>query len=78
VSATHADSQYVAAEALEWLIDSAVDTHAGVAWATTRSSGECDPTLYSGGAGVVMTLLEAYEHFHSDRFADLRRSEEMG
>lgn len=69
--ATHVDSEDVAAEALEWLIDSAVDTNAGVAWSTTRSSEERDPTLYSGGAGVVMALLEAYEHFGDDRFADL-------
>jgi lantibiotic modifying enzyme len=71
VSATHADPEHIAAQALEWLIDSAITTDTGVAWGTTRSSDERDPTLYGGGAGVIMALLEAYEHFGDDRFADL-------
>ncbi len=29
-----------------------------------------DPTLYSGAAGIVITLLEAHRHFGDDRYAD--------
>lgn len=80
MSATHADAESLAAQALEWLIDCAVDTNDGLAWSTTRSSNDRDPTLYGGGAGVVMALLEAHEHFGGDRFADvaLAASKELG
>lgn len=70
VSAAHADPQAVAARALEWLLDSSFATEDGVAWGATRSAGERDPSLYSGGAGIVMALLEGHRHFGDDRFGE--------
>jgi hypothetical protein len=80
VSAEHADPQAVAAQALEWLVSSSTVTENGVAWGTTRSSAQRDPTLYGGGAGIVIALLEAHRHFSDDRFADvaIRASQELG
>ncbi|MHB8340956.1 MAG: lanthionine synthetase LanC family protein [Mycobacteriales bacterium] len=60
----------LAAGALEWLLASAQATDAGLAWTATRSADELDPTLYSGAAGIVVTLLEAYRHFGDDRFGE--------
>jgi hypothetical protein len=75
-----ADPEAVAALALEWLVDSAFVTESGVAWGTTRSASERDPSLYSGSAGIVMALLEAHRHFDDDRFADvaIEASRELG
>ncbi|MHB2023419.1 MAG: lanthionine synthetase LanC family protein [Mycobacteriales bacterium] len=60
----------LAVGALEWLLASAQVTDAGLAWTATRSADELDPTLYSGAAGIVVTLLEAYRHFGEDRFGE--------
>jgi len=80
VHAERADAQATAARALEWLIDSSTVTEVGIAWGTTRPSGERDPSLYSGGAGNVMALLEAHRHFGDDRFADraIEATRELG
>ena len=80
VNAMHADSEGTIEKSLDWLISSARVTDNGVAWADSRSAEELLPTLYSGGAGIVMTLLEAYRHFNDDRFGDiaLRASREIG
>jgi lantibiotic modifying enzyme len=80
VSAEHADPQAAAARALEWLVSSSTVTENGVAWGATRSSAERDPSLYGGGAGNVMALLEAHRHFNDDRFADVAivASQELG
>jgi hypothetical protein len=43
----------------------------GLAWPSRTSDDETDPTLYSGSAGVVLTLLEAREHFDDDRYGEL-------
>ncbi|MEV0396263.1 lanthionine synthetase LanC family protein [Polymorphospora rubra] len=43
---------------------------AGLTWASTAVDEEVDHTLYSGGAGVVLTLLEAQRHFRDDRYGD--------
>jgi hypothetical protein len=64
------DAETVAAGALDWLLSSALPAGTGLAWAGTTDSGELDPTLYSGGAGIVITLLEAHRHFRDDRYAD--------
>jgi lanthionine synthetase-like protein len=74
VSVIHADPIPLAEAALEWLIASARTTEHGLAWADTRTSTELNPNLYLGGAGVVMTLLEAYRHYDDDRFAELALS----
>jgi Lanthionine synthetase C-like protein len=71
VNAAVVDPADIAEKALDWLIASARATEQGLAWADTRSDDELVPNLYSGGAGIVMTLLEAYGHYGDDRFADL-------
>ncbi|BCJ69288.1 lanthionine synthetase LanC family protein [Polymorphospora rubra] len=43
---------------------------AGLTWASTAVDEEVDHTLYSGGAGVVLALLEAQRHFRDDRYGD--------
>ncbi len=55
--------------ALDWLLGSSQPTEVGLAWTDARSDDEADPTLYSGGAGVLMALLEAHRHFGDDRYA---------
>ena len=57
--------------ALRWLEHSAIATDAGLAWAYAPSSEEIVQDLYSGGAGIAMTFMEAYRHFGSDRFGDV-------
>jgi hypothetical protein len=64
------DPAALAAGALEWLLASARSGQVGPVWSNTRSDGELDPTLYSGAAGIIVTLLEAYRHFGDDRYAD--------
>jgi len=42
-----------------------------LAWSDRRSSEEIVSNLYSGGAGIAMSFLEAYRHFDDDRFGDV-------
>lgn len=63
-------AETLAAGGLEWLLGTARAEGPGLAWAGTAGSGEFDPSLYSGGAGIVITLLEAHRHFRDDRYAD--------
>lgn len=60
----------LATEALTWMIGAARDTGDGLVWAATATSEEPDHTLYSGGAGIVLTLLEAERHLRDDRYGD--------
>ncbi len=53
----HRDPETLALAALDWLVSSA-------------RGAEPDPTLYSGDAGIVLTLVEAHRHFDDDRWAD--------
>jgi hypothetical protein len=46
------------------------ETPDGPAWTSHPGTDEIDPTLYSGGAGIVITLLEAHHHFGEHRYAD--------
>ncbi|HUZ42718.1 MAG TPA: lanthionine synthetase LanC family protein [Acidimicrobiales bacterium] len=71
MSADNPDLVAVVDRALDWLVASARVTEHGVAWADTQSADDLNPNLYNGGAGIVMTLLEAYRHFDDDRFGDL-------
>jgi Lanthionine synthetase C-like protein len=64
------DVEELSAQALDWLLAAARETEDGLAWSGTASDPEIDPTLYSGGAGVVLALLEGHRHFGDDRFAD--------
>ena len=52
-------AEALAAGALDWMIG-----------ASAAIPGEGDQTLYSGGAGVVLALLEAQRHFRDDRYGD--------
>jgi hypothetical protein len=56
--------------ALEWMIGSARGTESGLTWASTAIDDETDHTLYNGGAGVVLALLEAQRHFRDDRYGN--------
>jgi hypothetical protein len=40
-----------------------------LAWTGRPDDDELDPTLYSGTAGIVLALLEGYQHFGEDRYA---------
>ncbi|MFG2224855.1 lanthionine synthetase LanC family protein [Streptomyces sp. NPDC048644] len=61
----------LAADALRWLLGSAREVgDKGLAWAAMPSDDEPDPSLYSGTAGIVPVLLEAWRHFGDDRYGD--------
>jgi len=60
----------LANDGLTWLLDQAAETPHGLVWTGTASDDEVDPTLYSGTAGIVLTLLEAHEYFADDSYAD--------
>lgn len=63
----------LAVDGLRWLLSVARDTGyvgRGLTWPTRPSSDELNPMLYSGTAGVVPVLLEAWRHFGDDSYAD--------
>ncbi len=60
----------LAAGGLTWLLGLARDTEEGLAWSGNTADDGMDPTLYSGGAGIVITLLEAHRHFGDERYAE--------
>ncbi|MFD3308933.1 lanthionine synthetase LanC family protein [Streptomyces sp. NPDC058694] len=61
----------LAVDGLRWLTAAARETAGGgLAWATRPSDDELDPMLYSGTAGIVPVLLEAWRHFGDDSYAD--------
>lgn len=64
------DAQALAGDGLTWLIGQATETPDGLVWTGTASDVEVDPTLYGGAAGIVLTLLEAHQHFADERYAD--------
>jgi lantibiotic modifying enzyme len=80
VNAVNADPEEISERALDWLIGSSRPTEHGLAWADSPSTEELNSNLYSGTAGIVMTLLEAHQHFGDDRFGDLAlvASRELG
>ncbi|MFI0537511.1 lanthionine synthetase LanC family protein [Streptomyces sp. WSLK1-3] len=62
----------LAVDGLRWLVSTARETpEGGLAWPTDPAQEETDPTLYSGTAGIVSVLLEAWRHFGDDSYADL-------
>ncbi|MEU0946225.1 lanthionine synthetase LanC family protein [Streptomyces canus] len=66
------DVEELAVDGLRWLVAAARETgDGGLAWPTAPSLEETDPTLYSGTAGIVSVLLEAWRHFGDDSYADL-------
>ncbi|WP_234444310.1 hypothetical protein [Streptomyces sp. NRRL F-525] len=61
----------LAVDGLRWLIGAARETSGGgLAWSGKPSDGELTPMLYSGTAGHVPALLEAWRHFGDDSYAD--------
>ncbi|MEU9452223.1 lanthionine synthetase LanC family protein [Streptomyces sp. NPDC048277] len=61
----------LAVDGLRWLTEAARETSAGgLAWPTRPSDDELNPILYSGTAGIVAVLLEAWRHFGDDSYAD--------
>ncbi|MGW5430313.1 lanthionine synthetase LanC family protein [Streptomyces sp. NPDC004059] len=61
----------LAVDGLRWLIAAARETgDGGLAWTTRPSDDEPNPTFYSGTAGIVPVLLEAWRHFGDDSYAD--------
>jgi hypothetical protein len=61
----------LAVDGLRWLTAAARETgDGGLAWTTRPSDGEPNPTFYSGTAGIVPVLLEAWRHFGDDSYAD--------
>ncbi len=71
MAASSVSSEALAMEALEWLVSQARPYGDGLAWTGTPTAPEPNPNpnLYSGTAGVVMALLEAYRHDGDDRWA---------
>lgn len=63
------DAETLAAGGLRWLLRSAADTENGLVWTGSPDDDEVDPTLYSGAAGIVITLLEGHRHFGDDQYA---------
>jgi Lanthionine synthetase C-like protein len=70
VTSAATDAPTLASDGLTWLLEQATETPDGLVWAGTESDDDVDPTLYSGAAGIVLTLLEAHENFADDRYAD--------
>ncbi len=70
MTATGADAETLAAGGLDWLLGVAGQMQGGLVWTGHTDDAEVDPTLYSGAAGIVITLLEAYRHFGDVRYAD--------
>jgi Lanthionine synthetase C-like protein len=64
------EAEELAAGGLDWLLESAWETGAGLAWTGRAGDDELDPTLYSGTAGIVLALLEGQRHFGRDLFGD--------
>lgn len=61
----------LAVDAMRWLLATARDTGGGgLTWPAKPSDDEPEPMLYSGTAGVVPVLLEAWRHFGDDTYAD--------
>jgi hypothetical protein len=65
------DVEELAEDGLKWLLGAARETTGGgLAWTTRPSDDEVNPMLYSGTAGNIPVLLEAWRHFGDDSYAD--------
>ena len=64
------DGSLLARQALDWLLGMAQEHGTGLAWTGRPDDDELDPTLYSGTAGIVLALLEGYQHFGDERYAE--------
>jgi hypothetical protein len=70
---TAAGPESLAVEGVRWLLDQGQETPRGLVWTGRADDDEVDPLLYSGAAGIVVTLLEAHRHVGDDRYADAAR-----
>ncbi|MEU1695506.1 lanthionine synthetase LanC family protein [Streptomyces hirsutus] len=71
MNAAVGEVEALTADALRWLLENARETEDGrLAWSATPTGDELDPTLYSGTAGIIPVLLEAWRHFGDDRYGD--------
>ncbi|CAL9503659.1 lanthionine synthetase LanC family protein [Streptomyces sp. enrichment culture] len=60
-----------ALDGLRWLLGTARETPGGgLGWPVRPSDDTPEPMLYSGTAGTVPVLLEAWRHFGDDSYAD--------
>jgi Lanthionine synthetase C-like protein len=64
------DVRSMALGGLEWILGQAQERGDGVAWSANPTEREDDSCLYSGAAGVVLTLLDAHRDLGDDRYAD--------
>jgi hypothetical protein len=64
-------AEALAVDALAWLVGAGRVDGPGLAWPSRTGDDETDPTLYSGSAGIVLTLLEGRAHLGDDRYGDL-------
>ena len=67
---TGPDAVLLTRGALDWLLGMARDVGAGLAWTGRPDDDELNPTLYSGGAGIVVALLEGYRYFGDSEYAE--------
>lgn len=63
------DGEALGWAALEWLLRLAREDGTALAWTGRPDDDELDPMLYSGTSGIVLALLEGYQHFEDERFA---------
>ncbi|MFB6770438.1 lanthionine synthetase LanC family protein [Streptomyces sp. NPDC056337] len=74
------DVEELASEGLRWLTGAAREAPDGsLSWPDRPSDDASDPMLYSGTAGNIPVLLEAWRHFGDDAYADtaLRAAREL-
>ena len=69
VSESLVSSEELAWESLEWLMVQARPHGNGIVWTGVSTATEPSVDLYSGTAGVVLALLEAYRHSGDERWA---------
>jgi Lanthionine synthetase C-like protein len=73
VSDPAAIAESLAIDGLAWLLSEGQPSHAGLAWSPVRGA-DVNPTLYQGGGGIVLALLEAHQHFKDESYADAAKS----
>ena len=64
------DAVLVTRGGLDWLLGTVREVGAGLAWTGRPDDDELNPTLYSGGAGIVVVLLEGFRHFGDSEYAE--------
>jgi len=64
------DPDDVGHAALEWLLLQGRSDGSAVRWTGSPGDVQVDPTLYSGGAGIVLALIEGHRHFGDERYAE--------